>query len=221
MAGVSQTTVSRLERGHLDHLAVRTVRRILGALEVRVELDVRWRGGRAEQLVDERHAALGVRVAATLQESGWQVIPEVSFQRYGERGSVDLLAARRDALAVCLIELKSAVHSYEETQRRLDVKGRLAPDIALERLGWRPRVVGVVLVVEDTTADRKRLGAIALLVRAGLPATSRAVRAWLARPDAPIRGLWFVRLSHGRTTTRSVVASDRVRQPRMRPPGRP
>ncbi|CAN5748348.1 hypothetical protein BH23CHL8_BH23CHL8_06860 [soil metagenome] len=151
-------------------------------------------------------------MTAVLHGMGWRVIPEVTFQHYGERGSIDLLAAHNEALAVCLIELKSAVHSYEDTQRRIDVEGRLAPDIALERLGWRPRVVGVVLVVDDTTANRRRLGSIAPLVRAGLPATSRQVRAWLGRPDAPMRGLWFVRLSHARTTTRAHVAPERVRR---------
>ncbi|CAN5748354.1 hypothetical protein BH23CHL8_BH23CHL8_06870 [soil metagenome] len=41
VADVSQSTVSRFERGHLDRLAIGTLRRILGALEARTELEVR------------------------------------------------------------------------------------------------------------------------------------------------------------------------------------
>ena len=92
------------------------------------------------------------------------------------------------------MELKSAVHSYEETQRRLDVKARLASDIARERLGWVPLIVGVILVVEDTTANRRRLRSIEPLVQAGLPASGREVTRWLADPVGAMRGLLF--LSH-------------------------
>ena len=118
---------------------------------------MRWRGGQADQLIDERHAGLGMLGTVLLQGHGWEVIPEVTFQRYGERGSIDLFATRSDQLAVCIVELKSGVYSYEETQRRLDVKARLASDIAWERLGWRPRTIGIVLVVEDTSVNRRRL----------------------------------------------------------------
>ena len=210
-AGVSQATVSRFERGHLDQLAMSVVRRILKPLEARGELEVRWRGGQAERLLDERSATLGVHVTEYLRSQRWLVLPEVTFQHYAERGSIDLFAVREAERVVCVIELKSTVLSYEETQRRLDVKQRLAPEIAFERLGWRPRFVGVVLVVDDTTANRSRLARIGPLLRAGLPATNSNVRRWLARPEGPLRGLWFVRLSHGRTATRRTPAPQRVR----------
>jgi transcriptional regulator with XRE-family HTH domain len=216
-SGVSQSTISRFERGHLDELALRIVRNILAALDARGELELRWRGGQAERLVDERHAALGARVIEILRALGWEVLPEVTFQRYGERGSIDLLAWREAERAICVIELKSVVHSYEESQRHLDVKGRLAAHIAQERLGWRPRVVGVVMVVEGTTANRDRLAAIEAIVRAGLPATSRRVREWLRAPRQPLRGLWFVRPTHPGTGTRDRVGPRRVRRPGTQP----
>ncbi len=37
-AGVSDVTVSRIERGHLDAITIRIVRRVAAALEVRIEL---------------------------------------------------------------------------------------------------------------------------------------------------------------------------------------
>ena len=210
-AGVSQSTVSRLERGHVDELTLRTIRQILGAVETRGDLDVRWRGGLADQLLDERHAALGTRVTMLLRGFGWQVIPEVTFQHFGERGSIDLLAVRTDVRAICIMELKSAVYSYEETQRRLDVKARLAAGIAQERLGWRPHVVGVVLVVEGTSTNRRRLRSIEPLVRAGLPMTGRSVRRWLADPMGPMRGLWFLSPTRRGTTRQAPWSPSRVR----------
>lgn len=224
-AGVSQSTVSRLERGHLDALDLRVIRRMLGAVEARGELDVRWRGGLSDQLLDERHAALGVCAAGIVQSYGWQVIPEVTFQHFGERGSIDLFASQSESRAVCIIELKSAVYSYEETQRRLDAKARLAAVVAEERLGWRPRAIGVILVVEESSTNRRRLRSIEPLVRAGLPGTARDIRRWLAQPAGPLRGLWFLSPGLGRTgrhvragPTRIRTAASRVRRssPRSR-----
>ena len=75
---------------------------------------------------------------------------------------------------------------------------------------------GCVLVVEDTSANRGRLRAIGPLVRAGFPASTREVRSWLREPVTPMRGVWFVRLSHGLTGTRGFPASQRVRRPKSR-----
>jgi transcriptional regulator with XRE-family HTH domain len=221
-AGVSQSSVSRAERGHLDSLSLRTLRQMLRAVDARADVDVRWRGGEADRLVDARHAEISGKVARTLARAGWQVYPEVTFQQFGERGSIDLLAADAASRAVLIVEVKSAIHSYEETQRRLDVKRRLASSIALERLGWRPAVVGVVLVVEDTTANRRRLASVAPLVEAALPARTIGIRRWLRQPEGVLLGLWFVRLSHAGTGMRRFGGSDRVRVPsRRRPASRP
>jgi hypothetical protein len=123
-----------------------------------------------------------VRVATILRGLGWQVLPEVTFQHYGERGSIDLLALRAVSLAACVIELKTAVYSYEEMQRTLDVKGRLVAEVVWQRVGWRPRHVGTVLVLEETTTNRRRLRSIEPLLRAGLPGSAWDVRRWLADP---------------------------------------
>jgi len=122
-AGVSQPTVSRVERGHLDELALRTIRAVLSAVEARAAIDVRWRGGLADQLIDERHAGLGIAGTVLLQRLGWHVLPEVTFQDFGERGSIDLFAARADQRAVCVVELKSGAtptrrRSVGSTSRR-------------------------------------------------------------------------------------------------------
>ena len=57
-AGVSHAPISRLERGHAATLPLRTLRAIGGALDMRVELAPRWRGGELDRLLDDRHALL-------------------------------------------------------------------------------------------------------------------------------------------------------------------
>src|SRR5918992_1570089 len=57
-AGVSRSWVSLVGRGHLDAVTVRDLRKVCGALDVRVELVPRWRGGDLDRVVNARHAAL-------------------------------------------------------------------------------------------------------------------------------------------------------------------
>ena len=86
-AGVSQAVVSEIERGHIDAKQIHTVRRLLNALDADVRLEVRWRGGEADRLVDEDHARLGGTVAERLERLGWTVRTELTYSEYGERGS--------------------------------------------------------------------------------------------------------------------------------------
>ncbi len=52
-AAVSQSTVSAVERGHLDTLSLRTIKAVVAALDGRLVHEVRWRGGHIERLMDE------------------------------------------------------------------------------------------------------------------------------------------------------------------------
>src|SRR5437868_15428149 len=78
-AGVSQTLVSLIERGHLDGITIHTLRAVLGALDARLAVEARWRGGLLDRLVDEHHATLVNLVVRLLRILGWSVSVEVSF----------------------------------------------------------------------------------------------------------------------------------------------
>lgn len=91
-AGVSQQLVSSIERGQIDQRALHTVRAVAQALEVRLVMTASWRGTDLARLLDAAHASLVERVAAHLRASGWLVLVEYSFNHYGERGSVDVVA---------------------------------------------------------------------------------------------------------------------------------
>lgn len=215
VAGVSQSVVSRAERGHSATLTVATVRRILNGLDARAQWSVSWRGGELDRMLDEDHAALGTAVVALLSKLGWgQFLPEVTFLRFGERGSIDLLALDQARSAALIIELKSELTSYEETQRRLDVKMRVATAVIQERVGWRPHHLGVALVLTESRTNRDRAKRVASLLKAALPATTVDVRRWLREPNGPIAGVWFVRVIRPRAANRGSGGAHRVRRPR-------
>lgn len=212
--GCSQSQVSRAERGHSALLTIGALRLMFHALEARAEWSISWRGGELDRLVDERHADLGAATASELVALGWRVLPEVTFMRLGERGSIDLLGVREDVRAAAVIELKTELTSYEETQRRLDAKARVAASVIAERVGWRPRTIAVVLVLADTRANRDRAKRVAPLLRAALPAATVAVRRWLRRPSGNLGGVWFVRNMRPRTRNRIGGGAHRVRATR-------
>jgi transcriptional regulator with XRE-family HTH domain len=157
-AGVSQTLYSLFERGHLGLLTVQAVRTICTALEIRLDLVPRWRGGDVDRLVDERHALIAeAAVRETRRWAGWQARAEVTFSFYGERGSIDVFAWNEAARAVLIEEIKSDLTAIEGTLRPLAIKRRLAADIAERELGWRPRAIGVVLILPEGSHVRRRV----------------------------------------------------------------
>ena len=157
MAGLSQGSVSRVELGRLSRLSVASLRGLARALDADLVLTVRWRAGDLDRLLDEGHAALLGRTADLLVRFGWSVVPEVTFAVYGERGSIDLLALHPKMATLLVIEIKTELVSVEETLRRHDTKVRLAPRLALERLGWKSRSVSRLLVLPDTSTARRRV----------------------------------------------------------------
>jgi hypothetical protein len=167
-------------------------RRIFEAAGGRARLSIWWQGAAADRLLDERHAALVERVVALLQRRGWETAVELSFARYGERGSIDVFAYRHDLGAVAVIEIKTEFGSLEETNRILDVKERLAPWIAETRFEFRPTVVGRILVVPGDVTVRRVIARHERTMSSLYPARSHAVRQWLRRPATSMRGIWFV-----------------------------
>jgi len=191
-AGVSRSQVGRLERGDSRTLPVETVERIATAAGGSVDLLLRWNGEGLDRLLDAEHARLVEAVVRRLRSLGWELAVEVSFSRFGERGSIDVLAFHPVHRALAVFEVKSVTPDLQATLSGMDRKARLGPAIARER-GWDPVVTARLLVVADTRTNRRRLEAHAATVRAVLPAGSREVVRWLADPVAPaIAGVWFL-----------------------------
>jgi hypothetical protein len=90
------------------------------------------------------------------------------------------------------------------------VKTRRAADIVEQRFGWRPRIVGRLVVFADTTTNRRRVAAHSVL-DAAYPARGRVVTEWLKNPIGPMSGLMFVSLSPVGAGRRSPVSRSRGR----------
>jgi len=192
-AGVSQSLVSLLERGHLDAIALRTIQRVFAVLDTRLDVQVSWRGGGLDRLLDEVHLALVSRRASTLRGLGWAVALEATYSVYGERGSIDVFAANARRRAVLLEEVKSVLTSFEELGRKTDEKVRLARSrLCRERFGFEPLAVGRILVLPDTDAARRQVARLGPTLDLLFPARTREVRAWLRNPVGDMSGIVFV-----------------------------
>lgn len=202
MAGLSQSTVSRVERGHLGSLSVDALARIFAVLDARIRIEIDWRGGGADRLLDQRHADLLAALANEFVKGGWETLPEVTYAHFGERGSIDLLGVHAATRSVAVAEVKSQLNSLEETLRRHDVKVRLAPRIVRDRLGWSPRHVGRILILPEDRTARRRVAAQSTILDAALPARGHAIRAWLRHPVGPLAGIWFRPSTHPGTERR-------------------
>src|SRR4029079_11251221 len=104
---------------------------------------------------------------------------EITYSEFGERGSLDLFAAKPVARAVLVGEVKSEWGSMEETLRMLDVKTRLAIKLAVATFGFEPDVVGRVLVLPEESTARRIAAAHAATLEVALPDRNRRVRKWL------------------------------------------
>jgi transcriptional regulator with XRE-family HTH domain len=194
-AGISQSAVSLIERGHATSLTMRTVRAAFSAVDAGFEGKVLWRGADIDRVLDDRHAQLVAVVAERLTLFTWEVSVEVTFSEYGERGSIDVLAVRAPTTTL-VVEVKTEIASVEEMLRRLDMKARLAPKIVFDRHGWRPSVIGTVLVVLEASTARRQVRRHASVLDATLPVRGRDLTKWLRQPSASIRGLTFLSSSN-------------------------
>src|SRR5262249_23672025 len=131
-AGVSQAAVSRVERGDAARATVRTLYRIAEALGARATLGLFWHGEGLGRLLDAAHAGLVDEVISTLTRAGWEVVPEATFNNFGERGSIDILAWHPRRRALLIVEVKSVVPDMQALLAGLDRKQRVGRNLATE-----------------------------------------------------------------------------------------
>lgn len=200
--GLSQSAVSRLERGHLAGSTFDAVERAVAALGAELDVRIRWRGEELDRLLDAVHAAMVDRLIETLKPMGWQCVAEVTFMVAGERGSVDLLAWHEPSRRLLIVEAKSVVPDMQQMLSAFDRKARLGPTIAARR-GWPVSGVARAIVLAGTTANRRRVEAFSATLRSALPNDGRTMRRWLADPIGPCpAALWFLSDSRVLTTIR-------------------
>ena len=217
-AGVSQWSVSAVERGQLEQLTLCAIRRVCSALEIGTPLAPRWRGVELPRLLDARHAALIEEVVARLAALGWETVLEYTFQHFGERGAVDVLAWQSEARALLVVEVKTDLDDLQSMLSAIDRKARLAPRLVAAERDWAALTVGVLLVMPEGSTSRWQASRHPAVFAAAFPARNNEIRRWLEAPTAvgPLRGLWF--LQSRAQVTRMEAASRRGGSRRVRVP---
>jgi transcriptional regulator with XRE-family HTH domain len=210
-AHVSQSLVSLFERGHLADLSLRSIRQIGNALEIQLPFAPRWRGGDGIRLIDAHHAELLDRVVGVLRDVAWEVVVEYTFNHYGERGSVDIVAWHEASRTLLLIEVKSRLLDSQEMNATLDRKRRIVPELLARERGWHPAQVGVVVAVAGLTANRSVVQRHADTFAATYPERARAIRSWIRRPVGDLRGLWFLSDTNPVGTNHVALGRKRIR----------
>jgi len=212
-AGCSGSVISRLEAGNLRACSTLRLQRVLEALGARLVLVVDWRGGELDRLLDEDHARLAERWAQ--RRPGWVSRAEVTYNHYGERGTIDELAFHAPSGTLLVVELKTVIADAGRAAGRLDQKERLAAGIA-RRFGWAVARVVPCLVVAEARTNRRRVEQhTAIFGR--FECRGRSAMAWLRDPSArvgPSGVLLFVPLSGVRGTHGRQAGRQRVRHSR-------
>ncbi len=216
-AGVSRAVVGRVEAGQLAGVTVRVVDRVTVAIGGSADIVLRWHGEALDRLLDEEHAALVEQLVAILRALGWEVAVEVSFSRYGERGSIDVLAWHAETRSLAVFEVKSVTPDMGQcclgwTERRV------WPRTSRQNRGWKPVNVAKIVVLGDTSTNRDRLSRHEATIRAALPLGTREVRRWLAAPGPEtFAGVLFLRharpagaMGRGRQRVRLLQADART-----------
>jgi len=208
-AGVSRGVIVRIERGGAGNVTVATLERVAAPLGARVVCRLSWNGEGLDRLLDASHAAIVEQLVRILVGAAWLVATEVSFNHFGERGSIDILAFHPATRLLLVIEVKSVVPDVQASLVTLDRKERLALAIARER-GWNPVRVSRLLVIREDRTARRRIEDHAATFSNAFPDRARVIRGWLTRPDParPLRGLWFL------SNESRADAKQRVRRPR-------
>ena len=212
-AHVSRSAVSLLERGFGPQLPVWTIEAIIGALGARLDSRVLWNGPELDRLLDAGHAALEASVKALLERWGWLVRVEVSFNHFGERGRIDLLAWHPGLSILLVIEIKTELVDAQALLGAMDMRTRLASSI-VRPFGWVPRIVIPVIVFAEHRTTRRRLESLEPLF-SRYTLRGRAATAWTRRPavaTAPTGLLW---LSDSPPAAVASISRQRVR-PRRR-----
>jgi transcriptional regulator with XRE-family HTH domain len=196
-AGTSRQTISRLERGELAAMCIRTLRRVSRALGMPPMVTLGWRGADVAELLDEGHARVVDGVVAVLQTSGWEIAVEYSFNHFGERGSVDVLAWHAATRSLLIVEAKTRIVDLQDLFSSVDRKKRLVPRLVAAERGWAARGLGVVLVVPEMSALRRAVARHSASFDTAFQQRTVEIRRWIRSPRGSLSGVWFLADSHG------------------------
>jgi transcriptional regulator with XRE-family HTH domain len=209
-AGISRASYSEMEHGRLGRVPLDKLRKVASVLEVRLRLEPSWRGAAIDIVTSSRHAAMAERVARLLTDAGWLVQPEVSFNHFGERGVVDIVAWHAATQTLLLVEVKTELADVNDLLAVTNRRRRVADTIA-QPFGWRPRTVAQWVAVAASRTNERRAAAHRSLLRSAFPSDGRSVSGFLHEPREPLSALSFLPDSDASSVRRRSSPTLRVR----------
>jgi transcriptional regulator with XRE-family HTH domain len=200
-AKVSRWAVASVEAGRAGDLRLDRLTAIVVALGGYLSVRILYQGETLDRLRDRRHAAVVDAMVRRLAAAGWDVATEVSFNVFGERGAIDILAFHRATGTLLVVEVKTVVPDVGGLLATLDRKVRLAPQIARQR-GWPVRHVARLLVLPEESTARRRIDEHAATFTNAFPARNMEINRWLRAPTGRVSGLIFLSTARGDSTRR-------------------
>jgi transcriptional regulator with XRE-family HTH domain len=192
--GISQSEVSRVERGRRPGVSLAIVAALCDVLDIRVAFafSAPYVAGRLSEIgeptdpVTERqrdaaHARSSAHVRRRLERRGWIVRQEVEVRLGSARGFIDILAFHPPSGTLLIGEIKTEIHDVGDLQRSIAWHEAAAPEVA-RSLGWQAaRFVSCVFVLATESND-ERIRANRGLFDQSFPIRRRAFAAWLDDP---------------------------------------
>lgn len=206
-AKVPRWVVGAIEAGRGDRQRAWRLVAVVNALGARASFRIQFQGEALDRLRDERHAAIVERLVAWLRGLGWLVATEVSFNIYGDRGSIDILAFHPPTGSLLVIEVKSVVPEIGGMLMTLDKKVRRAREVAAKQLGWQATSVSRLLVLPEHRTARRRVAEHESTFANTFPSRNVAVKGWLKAPDGSLAGLLFLPDTQPASTRRASGAA--------------
>lgn len=210
-AGVSQSKISRIERGLVADIRVGELQRICAAPGVRLELYGTWRGRTEASLLDTEHAAIVELLVRDLRPDGWEMLVEYGFNHYGDRGTVDIVGWHPASRSLLIVEVKTLIVDVQDLIATLNRKARVVPRIVAAERGWSVATVSRLLAVRGSHPARDAIARHAATFASELPSGTQAARTWLRQPSGTLRGVMFVTESRLVTITKRPCRSQRVK----------
>ena len=183
LSGVSQSQISRIERGRVSDLRIDVLDRLLTALGIRYWLERSRPASRARRRTSSTRAAPPTPVDGSGRRSG----SSSGRSRLGATahavGSIcSRITLTRKALLV--VEIKTEIVDIGAIERTLNWYRREAFRVA-RRFGWQPRQVNAALLLLDSRSNDDRVTSNQTVFRQAFPARAPQLREVIAGSGSP------------------------------------
>jgi transcriptional regulator with XRE-family HTH domain len=185
-SGVSQSQISRIERGRLEDLSIAVLDGLMRALGIRYWLETE-RPQISRSTSDLVHARCSAYVGRRLRAWGWMVSGEVEVGGDRSRGWIDLLAYHPTTKLLLVIEVKTEIVDVGAIERTLNWYSREASNAA-RRLGWRPIRTSAALLVLDSRSNDDRISSNRSIFGHRFPGRAPQLREVIAKGVGPVQG---------------------------------